>query len=241
MSQLFLTIPLAFLLFLSASARVEAGFLDNVLNKAKQAVEEVVNDSIDETTQDKPGETNQQVEQSDTTASQTSSPQAQKAESGSELPEPSPGASMLAAVHFLPNLLDNESNLQRVLLTVHPEMQAVVSNEFQWHKRREELKAQLLAEAKNAQLTFELRPWRNSSTTKAAPVDLYKYDFDKQAYRIRFAVGTTRQVITAMLIPSEGVPLPKYPQVIGEFAIKPDKAEQIADYFGNKQRRVYLH
>jgi peptidoglycan hydrolase-like protein with peptidoglycan-binding domain len=293
------------LLFVSASAN--AGFLDNVLNKAKQAAEEIVNAPINDAVEDTPAEKPQMPQQQPVTHQQpvysyepalvkqiqvqlnqlgynAGTPDglygpgtgkaieafqksqglmvdgkpsesllanlkiAQPADSSlnkgaadSDLPEPTLGASMLAAVHFQPYLLDDESTLKRVLLTVHPEMQAVVSNEFQWHKRRDELKNQLLVEAKAAQLSFELQPWRDSSTTKARPVELSKYDFERQAFQVRFAVGTTRQVITKMLLPGGGEPASKYPQVIGWFPVETNKAEQIDTYFGNKQRKVYLH
>ena len=238
-----LPIVLATVLLLIAGTSVNAGFWDNVVNKAKQAAEGVVNDSIDEASENTSVEKSQPSQQQSASTTQPSPSELgfEKTDAGQNLPEPTPGASMLAAVHFQPYLLDDESTLKRVLLTVHPEMQSVVSNEFQWHKRKEELKNQMLEEAKAAQLAFELQPWRDSSTTRERAVELFKYDFERQAFQVRFATGTTRQVITKMLLPGGGEPAPKYPQVITLFPVETGKAEQIDNYFGNKQRRVYLH
>jgi peptidoglycan hydrolase-like protein with peptidoglycan-binding domain len=294
-----LHILLISLLLLFVSTAANAGFLDSVLNKAKQAAEEVVNAPINDAVENTPAEKPQPPQQQPVTHQQPvysyepalvkqiqvqlnqlgynagtpdglygpgtgkaieafqksqglmvdgkpseallkSLQDAQTPGSGqlktaasSSLPEPTLGASMLAAVHFRPYVLDDESTLKQVLLTVHPEMQAVVSNEFQWHKRKDELKNQLLTEAKAAQLSFELQPWRESSTTKARPVELVKYDFERRAFRV--------QLITKMLLPGGGEPAAKYPQVIAWFPVEAAKAEQIDNYFGSKQRRVYLH
>lgn len=103
------------LLVLLICTSANAGFLDNAINKIKQATE-----------------------------AETAGPSSLKAAADSGSPEPTPGASMLAAVHFLPHLLDDELTLKRVLLTVHPDAQSVVNNEFQWHKRKDELRDQLL-------------------------------------------------------------------------------------------------
>lgn len=165
----------------------------------------------------------------------------QKLAAETSLPEPTPATAMLAAVHYRPYLLDDEFSLKRVVLTVHPELQSVVSNEFQWHKRKAGLKTQLREEAKAAQLSFELQPWRESSTTKGQPVELIKYDFSRQAFQVRFATGTARQVTPKMLLPGGGEPAEKYEQQINWFAVAPDQAEQIDSYFGNRQRRAYLH
>jgi|GEM_PF-2187670 len=150
---------------------------------------------------------------------------------GSPPPEPTTGAYMLAAVHYRPELIDNESTLKQVLLTVHPDLQAAVGNEFKWHKRKSELKNQLLQEAKNAQLVFELQPWRDSSFTKERPLELLKYDFDRQAFLVR--------VLTKML--AGGEVAAKYPQSISWFSIPPDQAEKIDSYFKGNRRQVYLH
>ncbi len=159
----------------------------------------------------------------------------------STLPAPTTGAWMLAAVHNRPQLLDDEFTLMRVLLTVHPEALAVVDNHQQWRKQKDELKNQLLAEARSAQLVFELQPWRDSSMTKGRPVELFEYDLQRRAFHVRFAIGNARQVITGMLMPGGGKPAPKYEQVIDWFPVEPDKAEQIINYFGNRPRKVYLH
>ena len=151
------------------------------------------------------------------------------------------GALMLAAVHFRPQMLDDEFTLLRVLLTLHPEAQAVVDNHLLWRESRDELKKQLLAEAQTAQLTFEMQPWRDYSMTKDRPVELYEYDLESRTFHVRFAMGNSRQVVTRMLMPGGGVPAPEYVGVIDRFPVAADKAEKIINYFGNKQRKVYLH
>jgi hypothetical protein len=299
-------ILLAVIVFLLSGSLASAGFLDSIINQAKQAAEAVVNPSIDPADEAKSDEKPQSTQQ-DTptqeaaspydptlvkqiqqglnrlgygagrvdglygpgtrksieafqrkenlavdgapseallvkiTATQSEASNSQKATPATNLPEPTPGAFMLAAVHFRPYLLDDDFMLQRVLLTVHPETQPVVSNEFQWHKRKDELKNQLLTEAKSPQLAFELQPWRDSSMAKARPVELVKYDSKRQAFLVKFAVGTARQVTPKMLISSSGEPASKYPDMVNWFFIDPDKAEEIANYFGKQKRQVYLH
>jgi peptidoglycan hydrolase-like protein with peptidoglycan-binding domain len=156
------------------------------------------------------------------------------------LPEPTLGAMSLAAVHFRPEILDNELLLKQVLQDAHPEHKDAISNEFQWHKRKAEFKQQLLEEAKNAQLEFEVQPWRDSSIAKARRIELIKYDFDRSAYLVRFSTGTAREIMPRMLLIGNGLPLEKYEQDIDYAAIPADEAERIANYFGsNKRRHVY--
>lgn len=287
------TLLAVFFLQLVASP-AQAGFLDNVINSAKQAAGKIVDESISNKSEDQPAEKSHPAQQSSAKSAvydpnlvkqiqqglnqlgyNTGAPDGiygpgtrkaieafqtnqhisvdgqpsaallakieatQPAGTGqsktattsiSTPPEPTSGAYMLAAVHYRPELIDNELTLKRVLLTVHPDLQSAVSNEFQWHKRKSELKNQLLQEAKNAQLTFELQPWRNSFT-KSRPVELKRYDFDRQA----FLVG----VLTEMLTSGEAAP--KYPQSISWFPIPPDQAEKIDNYFKGNRRQVYLH
>ncbi len=157
-----------------------------------------------------------------------------------ELPEPTIAGLQLAAVHFRPKVLDNETLFKDVLLSVHPEFKQVVSNEFKWHKQKGELKERLLREAKNTPLRFDAIPWRESSVSKARPVELKKYDFEKSAYFVRFATGNFRTVLLKMLIPGDSSLPAKYPDQVVWLPMNPDTAEQISNYFDNKQRRLFL-
>ncbi|PLX63556.1 peptidoglycan-binding protein [Sedimenticola selenatireducens] len=153
--------------------------------------------------------------------------------------EPTIAALQLAAVHYRPETLDKESNLKRVLLRVHPEYNNVVGNEFKWQKQKDQLKSQLLEEAKNVSLRFEVMPWREDSVARARPLELQKYDFDKSAFFVQFATGNFRSVLIKMLIPGDSSLPAQYPQQINWIAVNSDKAEQISDYFGKKQRKLY--
>ena len=288
---------LALLLLHLAAPSTKAGFLDSVLNSAKQAAEKIVNTPTSDDSGDQTKEKSQPEQQSASPAKSTptydatlirqiqqglnrlgyntgtpdglygpgtrkaietfqknqqlavdgkpskallakiNAEQSTKSASAKTTaaasatpPEPTTGAYMLAAVHYRPELLDNESTLKQVLLTVHPGLQSAVGNEFQWRKRKDELKNQMLKEAKDAQLTFELQPWRDSFT-KSRPVELKRYDFDRQA----FLVGVLTETLTS------GEAAPKYPQSIRWFPIPPDQAEKIDSYFKGYQRQVYLH
>jgi len=170
-------------------------------------------------------------------ASAGSAPAKSTAKVDSGWPEPTIAAMSLAAVHFYPELLDNELNLRRILLEAHPEQRDVVSNEFQWHKRKLEFKQQLLDEAKKARLGFEVRPWRESSIGKARRIELVKYDFDREAYIIKFSTGTATQVTPKMFLTGTGEPLAKYAQQVHTVAMPANEAERVASYFGGNTRR----
>jgi len=219
----------------------QAGFLDGVIDKAKQATEAVVNETTDKLIKDQPANSEEPTpakkpnQAGETAASSTEQAAATPA---AELPEPTMGHLMLAAIHFRPSLLDKESTFKRVLLTVHPDKQPILSNEFQWHKQKNELKQQLLNEARNARLNFEVRPWRESSVSGDRPIELYNYDFDRQAYRVRFATGTVKKFL-GLPVPGRSAPETRYAWTEW-LAMKPERAEQIANRFGNNKRILYL-
>ena len=110
--------------------------------------------------------------------------------------------------------------------------------QFKWHKQKEDLKQKLIKEAETAALSFEVQPWQDSSMSKSRSLELVKYDFDRQAFRVRFSVGT---FTPKMLVSARAEPAPKYAPQIDWVPIDPDTAEKIADYFGNTKRQVYLH
>ena len=234
-----LLLPLFVLLFFYKP--LSAGFLDSVVNKAKQATESVVDESLDKLTRDSavsPAQSTQSKQSDQGTQTSTAAKQQNtEAAPASGLPEPTIGSMMLAAVHFRPNLLDNESTFKRVLLAVHPDKRPILSNEFQWRKQKDELKQQLLDEARSARLNFEMRPWRETSVTADRPIELHKYDFDRQAYRVGFATGTVNHF--GIMIPGRSAPEPRYGE-LGWFAMPPERAEQIANRFGNTKRILYL-
>lgn len=155
------------------------------------------------------------------------------------LPEPDVAAMSLAAVHFHPEFLDDEQNLKNILLEVHPELGKDVANEFKWRKRKDEYKQMMLEKAKDAQLEFEVLPWRERSIAKSRRIQLVKYDFDRQAFVVRFSVGVAKQVTPKMFMAGTGEPDPKYVQQISYIPMPEDDAEKISDYFGNKERHLY--
>ena len=210
-----LLIVLAVLALLFSGLATHVGFFDRIFGKSEQASEKLVNDSVDQ-----PGK---------------------EVSAEASLPEPSPAAFMLAAVHFRPQLLDDGDMLQRVLLTVHPGLQSVVSDADQWRKRKDELKEQLLTEAASPQLSFEIQPWRESSMSQSLPVELVKYDFGRKAYLVKFPRDEAFRVTPARLISQNGEPAAKYLDAIIWFYMDPVTGEQISRYFGQKKRIVYLH
>jgi hypothetical protein len=149
---------------------------------------------------------------------------------GSNLPEPTLPAMKLAAVHYRPDTLDSDNTLRYILVTAHREYATVVTNEFQWRKRKSEFKQQMLAESAAATLEFEAQPWHESSISKLTPYEFKTYDFDKQAFRT--------WIYPQNLIPG-GASLPRYPHTIGSLPLSMDKAEAISNYFGNKKRQVF--
>ncbi len=155
-------------------------------------------------------------------------------------PEPTNAALVLAAVHYRPDALDNESTLKDILYTVHPETNPIMSNEFKWHKQKEQLKQQLLEEAKGAQLLFEVKPWNQNSIADHRTLELKQYDFDKSVFRVGFATGTTGGgILPAMLIPGQARLEKQYPQSIQSLSIDADTAEHIDTYFNHQRRILY--
>lgn len=155
------------------------------------------------------------------------------------LPEPDVAAMSLAAVHFHPEFLEDEHNLKNILLQVHPELGRDVANEFKWRKHKDEYKQMMLEKAKNAQLEFEILPWRERSIAKSRRIQLVEYDFDRQAFVARFSVGVAKQITPKMFMAGTGEPDPKYAQQISYIPMPEDDAEKVSDYFGNKDRHVY--
>lgn len=153
-----------------------------------------------------------------------------QAGTGDSRPEPTLAAMKLAAVHYRPDTLDSDTILKDVLLTAHREFGKVAANEFQWRKRKAEFKQQMLAESQAAPIAFDAQPWHDSSVSKVKPYEFKRYDFDKQTFRVDLFPGG--------LIPG-GASTPRYPQAVSVLPVPLDKAEEISNYFGNTQRKLY--
>jgi hypothetical protein len=158
---------------LLAPAAANAGLLDDVMNKARQAAEKAANDV---TTPETP------VGQH--AAADADAPPGVAPADDPGLQAPTQAAIELAILHYVPGLLDQESNLKWAIRRVYPDEAKVLDggNEFEWNRRKDEFRERLLAAAADAPVTFEIDPWREFG--KVPVMQLGNYDFGQQAFMV---------------------------------------------------------
>lgn len=164
---------LVLLLLVPLAAR--AGFMDSLIDQAKQATESVIKQTVGDDTDTNP----QSASPPASTQSQTHMTGEQKLAAAKEMIR----GVWRATLHFHPEVLDDESWLKKTISMLYPQEAAKYNgNEFAWQKSKEELKARILKEIDNPPMTFHAAPWTN---TKGGRVMLGDYDFKRQAFKIQ--------------------------------------------------------
>ncbi len=202
-----------------------AGLLDDIMNKAKQAAEKAVDDVA-------PPEApaGQQA------PAESASTPGEAAAGDSGLQAPTEAAIELAILHYVPGLIDEESNLKQAIRRVYPDEAKVLDggNEFEWNRRKDEFKKRLLAAAADAPVTFEINPWREFG--KVPTLQLGSYDFGQQAFMV-YQFGL-RPYLRNQLQDRHNFRLAgKDPDAIKWLPMEPGRAEAL--FAGQPSRKLY--
>ena len=174
----------------------EAGMFDDFVNKQKKAAEDTAKDVTDDVTTDVtektlnsiPSVQEKDAGEGQQKAAMIQTPGAGTAASTDESTDgtsPTPANITRAILHYAPEMIDNEANLKQVVRILYPEEAEWAYNEFEWHKRKDEFKQNILREAKNAPVSFEIRPWPEDYHNNSMVVmQLGQYDFNQNAFSI---------------------------------------------------------
>lgn len=164
------------ILLLGISLPASAGFMDNILNKAKKITEDTVNSTVNTLSGSKPD----QEEKSSQSATKSS-----KSSANNQFTNPKElgRQTFLATIHYHPEVLNDDKWLKRAAHTLYPkEAQSFNNNEFAWQKNKVDIKSRALKEAENPLLTIRLSPWTNPIGGRFV---LGKYDFSRNSFRIK--------------------------------------------------------
>jgi hypothetical protein len=175
--------------FISGVVQAEAGFLDDIIkkttDKVQQAVEETVDEHVDKTLDI------EKISPAEQSFPGTGEPAVGGAPG---VADTSNRAIALAVVKLAPSFFDLRPELQQkeLLLQIFPEEGKIRTNEFYWQKNREALISKAKALAANASTSFQVAPWIDNSPKTGYGqqqanyfvATFGNYDFEKKAFPV---------------------------------------------------------